>query len=222
MTNPASPAAIDVSMTFEGISLDGSLTVPGHAKGLVVFAHGSGSSRFSRRNRFVAEILNEAGLATLLFDLLTSDEEDIDLRTREFRFDIELLTNRLIGVVDWVGQNVTTAGFSIGLFGASTGAAAALGAAAARVGKVAAVVSRGGRPDLALRHLAKVRAPTLLIVGGEDTVVIGLNQQAASHLQVEHRLEIVPGATHLFEEPGKLEQVAMLTRDWFLHYLSGS
>lgn len=222
MTNPASPAAIDVSMTFEGISLDGSLTVPEHAKGLVVFAHGSGSSRFSRRNRFVAEILNEAGLATLLFDLLTSDEEDIDLRTREFRFDIELLTNRLIGVVDWVGQNATTAGFSIGLFGASTGAAAALGAAAARAGEVAAVVSRGGRPDLALRHLAKVRAPTLLIVGGEDTVVIGLNQQAASHLQVEHRLEIVPGATHLFEEPGKLEQIAQLTRDWFLHYLSGS
>ncbi len=222
MTNSASPAPIEVSMTFEGISLDGSLTVPEPAKGLVVFAHGSGSSRFSRRNRFVAEILNEAGLATLLFDLLTSDEEDIDLRTREFRFDIELLTDRLIGVIDWVSQNATTTGFSIGLFGASTGAAAALGAAAARAGKVAAVVSRGGRPDLALRHLARVRAPTLFIVGGEDTVVIGLNQQAASYLQVEHRLEIVPGATHLFEEPGKLEQVAKLTSHWFLRYLSVS
>lgn len=222
MTPPASPAPIEVSMTFEGLSLDGSLTVPERAKGLVVFAHGSGSSRFSRRNRFVAEILNEAGLATLLFDLLTSDEENIDLRTREFRFDIELLTNRLIGVIDWVSQNTMTAGFPIGLFGASTGAAAALGAAAARAGKVAAAVSRGGRPDLALRHLAKVRAPTLLIVGGEDTVVIELNQQAANHLQIEHRLEIVPGATHLFEEPGKLEQAAKLTSDWFLRYLSGS
>ncbi|MBF6647474.1 dienelactone hydrolase family protein [Methylobacter sp. BlB1] len=222
MTHPASPAPIEVSMMFEGISLDGSLTVPERAKGLVVFAHGSGSSRFSRRNRFVAEILNEAGLATLLFDLLTSDEEDIDLRTREFRFDIELLTGRLIGVIDWVSQNATTAGFAVGLFGASTGASAALGAAAARTRKVAAVVSRGGRPDLALRHLAKVRAPTLLIVGGEDAVVIGLNQQAARYLQAEHRLEIVPGATHLFEEPGKLEQVAKLTRDWFLRYLSGS
>jgi putative phosphoribosyl transferase len=222
MTNPASPAPIEVSMTFEGISLNGSLAVPEHTKGLVVFAHGSGSSRFSRRNRFVAGILNEAGLATLLFDLLTSDEEDIDLRTREFRFDIELLTDRLIGVVDWVSQNATTARFAIGLFGASTGAAAALGAAAARAGKVAAVVSRGGRPDLALRHLAMVRAPTLLIIGGEDTVVIGLNQQAARYLQAEHRLEIVSGATHLFEEPGKLEQVAKLTSDWFLRYLPGS
>ncbi|WAK01280.1 dienelactone hydrolase family protein [Methylobacter sp. YRD-M1] len=222
MTNPASPAAIEVGMTFEGVSLDGSLAVPERAKGLVVFAHGSGSSRFSRRNRFVAGILNEAGLATLLFDLLTSDEEDIDLHTREFRFDIELLTSRLIGVVDWASQNATTAGFAVGLFGASTGAAAALGAAAARAGKVAAVVSRGGRPDLALRHLAMVRAPTLLIVGGEDTVIIGLNQQAASYLQAKHRLEIVPGATHLFEEPGTLEQVAKLTSDWFLRYLSGS
>lgn len=208
-------------MAFEGLSLDGLLAVPEHPKGLVVFAHGSGSGRFSRRNHFVAEILNEAGIATLLFDLLTPDEEDIDQRTREFRFDIDLLTDRLIGVIDWVSRNAATASLPIGLFGASTGAAAALGAAAARADKVAAVVSRGGRPDLAQPHLAKVKAPTLLIVGGEDTVVIKLNQQAAGQLPVEHRLEIVPGATHLFEEAGKLEEVANLASDWFLRYFSG-
>lgn len=220
MTNPKSPVSIDVSIAFEDLSLPGFLTVPENAKGLVVFAHGSGSSRLSQRNRFVAEFLNEAGVATLLFDLLTPEEEDIDQSTREFRFDIDLLTERLIGVIDWVSRNEATAGFSIGLFGASTGAAAALGAATARADKVAAVVSRGGRPDLALPHLAKIKAPTLLIVGGEDTVVIELNQQAAEHLLVEHRLEIVPGATHLFEEAGKLEQAAKLARDWFLHYLT--
>lgn len=221
MTHPASSLSVDINMAFADLSLDGYLTVPEHAKGLVIFAHGSGSSRFSQRNRFVAEFLNEADLATLLFDLLTPAEEDIDLRTREFRFDIDLLTERLIGVIDWAGRNATTAGFAIGLFGASTGAAAALGAAAERADKVAAMVSRGGRPDLAARHLAQVKAPVLLIVGGEDTVVIDLNQQAAGQLTVEHRLEIVPGATHLFEEAGKLEQVARLTRDWFLHYLAG-
>jgi putative phosphoribosyl transferase len=221
MTHPASSISVDINMAFADLSLDGYLTVPEHAKGLVIFAHGSGSSRFSQRNRFVAEFLNEAELATLLFDLLTPAEEDIDLRTREFRFDIDLLTERLTGVIDWAGRNATTAGFALGLFGASTGAAAALGAAAERADKVAAVVSRGGRPDLAARHLAQVKAPALLIVGGEDTVVIDLNQQAAGQLTVEHRLEIVPGATHLFEEAGKLEQVAQLTRDWFLHYLAG-
>ena len=222
MNNFASPAPIDVSIAFEGLSLDGLLTVPEHAKGLVVFAHGSGSSRFSSRNRFVAEILNEAGIATLLFDLLTEEEEDIDQRTLEFRFDIDLLTGRLIGVIDWVSSQTATATLPLGLFGASTGAAAALGAAAARADKVAAVVSRGGRPDLALPHLAKVKAPTLLIVGGDDNVVIELNQQAAEQLQVEHRLDIIPGATHLFEEAGKLEQVANLACNWFLHYFSGS
>jgi dienelactone hydrolase len=220
MTNPTPPASIDVSIAFEGLSLAGFLAVPEQAKGLVVFAHGSGSSRFSQRNRFVAEILNQAGVATLLFDLLTPEEEDIDQRTREFRFDIDLLTDRLICVIDWVCRNAAAAGLPIGLFGASTGAAAALGAAAARADKVAAVVSRGGRPDLALRHLAKVKAPTLLIVGGEDKAVIGINQQAAGQLLVEHRLEIVPDATHLFGEAGKLEQVAKLARDWFLHYLT--
>jgi dienelactone hydrolase len=222
MTNPTSPDSIDVNIMLEGLSLGGILAVPEHAKGLVVFAHGSGSSRFSQRNHFVAGILNEAGVATLLFDLLAPEEEDIDQRTREFRFDIDLLTGRLIGVIDWASRNAATAALSIGLFGASTGAAAALGAAAQRTDKVAAVVSRGGRPDLALRHLAKVKAPTLLIVGGEDTVVIELNQQADEQLPGEHRLEIVPGATHLFEEAGKLEQVAKLARDWFLHYLAGS
>ncbi len=220
MNNPAAPVSIDVSIEFEGFSLTGFLTIPEHAKGLVVFAHGSGSSRFSRRNRFVAEILNESGIATLLFDLLTPEEEDIDQRTRELRFDIGLLTDRLIGVIDWVSRNEATTALQIGLFGASTGAAAALAAAAWRADKVAAVVSRGGRPDLALGHLAKVKAPTLLIVGGEDKIVIGLNQQAAEQLPVEHRLEIVPGATHLFEEAGKLEQVANLACDWFLRYFS--
>ncbi len=183
---------------------------------------GAAAAGSARRNRFVAEILNEAGIATLLFDLLTPEEEDIDQRTREFRFDIDLLTDRLIGVIDWVSRETATAALPLGLFGASTGAAAALGAAAARADKVAAVVSRGGRPDLALPHLAKVKAPTLLIVGGDDTVVIELNQQAAEQLPVEHRLEIIPGATHLFEEAGKLEQVANLACDWFLHYFSGS
>ncbi|WP_340123375.1 dienelactone hydrolase family protein [Methylobacter svalbardensis] len=222
MTNPVSPASIDVSITFKDFSLPGLLAVPEHSKGLVVFAHGSGSSRFSRRNRFVAEILNEAGIATLLFDLLTPEEEDIDQSTREFRFDIDLLTDRLIDVIDWVSLKTATAALPIGLFGASTGAAAALGAAAARADKVAAVVSRGGRPDLALPHLSKVKAPTLLIVGGEDTVVIELNRQAAAQLPIEHRLEIIPGATHLFEEAGKLEQVANLACAWFLHHFSGS
>ncbi|MDO9048856.1 MAG: dienelactone hydrolase family protein [Methylobacter sp.] len=220
MTNPASTTSIDVSIAFKDFSLPGLLAVPEHAKGLVVFAHGSGSSRFSRRNRFVAEILNEAGIATLLFDLLTAEEEDIDQRTRELRFDIGLLTDRLIGVIDWVSRNEATSAFPIGLFGASTGAAAALAAAASRADKVAAVVSRGGRPDLALGHLAKVKAPTLLIVGGEDEIVIELNRQAAKQLLVEYSLKIVPVATHLFEEKGKLEQVADLACDWFLHYFS--
>lgn len=219
MTNLASPtSSVIVSIEFEGFSLAGLLAVPEHAAGLVIFAHGSGSSRFSRRNRFVAEILNEAGIATLLFDLLTPKEEDIDQSSCEFRFDIDLLTARLTGVIDWVGREPATASLPLGLFGASTGAAAALGAAAMRADKVAAVVSRGGRPDLALPHLAKVRAPTLLIVGGEDKIVIKLNRQAAERLLVECRLKIVPGATHLFEEAGKLEQVANLARDWFLQH----
>jgi putative phosphoribosyl transferase len=223
MPNPLFPdSPIDVSIEFEGFTLAGSLAIPKPSKGIVIFAHGSGSSRFSRRNRFVAETLNDAEIATLLFDLLTPEEEDIDQRTRELRFDIGLLTDRLIGVIDWVCRNEATAAFPIGLFGASTGAAAALAAAAWRHEKVAAVVARGGRPDLAMGHLTKVKAPTLLIVGGEDDIVIELNQQAAKQLLVEYSLKIVPGATHLFEEPGKLEQVANLARDWFLRYFSGS
>lgn len=201
-----------------GVKLSGSLFIPDQPLGLVVFAHGSGSSRFSPRNRAVADFLDRAGLATLLFDLLTAEENAVDLGTREFRFDIGLLTERLVGAMDWLSHYGLTAGLPIGLFGASTGAAAALRAAADRPDAVAAVVSRGGRPDLAEERLPEVRAPTLLIVGGEDAPVIELNQWAAERLQAVHRLEIVPGATHLFEEPGALERVAELARDWFLKY----
>jgi putative phosphoribosyl transferase len=207
---PAGPA---------GIMLSGSLFMPDQPVGLVVFAHGSGSSRFSPRNRAVADFLNRARLATLLFDLLTAEESEVDQYTRQFRFDIGLLTERLVGAVDWLGHYEPGRGLPIGMFGASTGAAAALRAAAARPAAVAAVVSRGGRPDLAEERLPEVRAPTLLIVGGADPAVIELNQQAAARLTAEHRLEIVPGATHLFEEPGTLERVQELARDWFLKYL---
>lgn len=201
------------------ISLPGSLVVPGHATGVVAFAHGSGSSRFSPRNRVVAKTLNESGLATLLFDLLTEEENEIDLRTRELRFDIDLLTERLIGAVDWLKGRDEAANLPVGLFGASTGAAAALRAAAERPDNVGAVVSRGGRPDLAAEALSRVRAPTLLIVGGEDTAVIGMNEDAASRLRCEYRVHIVPGATHLFEERGKMEQVSKLACEWFLSHL---
>jgi len=213
MLNSNPTTFVDVSISFKDHILAGHLTVSEHTKGLVVFAHGSGSNRFSRRNRFIAEILNEAGISTLLFDLLTQEEEDIDQLTREFRFDIGLLTDRLIGVIDWVSRQTLTASLPIGLFGASTSAAAALGAAAAHADKMAAVVSRGKRPDLALPHLSKVKAPTLLIMGREDKVVLEHNQQAPEQLPVEHRLKIVPGATHLLEE-------AKLACDWFLHHLS--
>jgi dienelactone hydrolase len=188
----------------------------------VLFAHGSGSSRFSPRNRFVADFLNEGGLATLLLDLLTAEESEIDERTGALRFDIGLLSGRLIGAVDWLGARPDTRDLRIGIFGASTGAAAALNAAAERPAQVAAVVSRGGRPDLAMAALPRVRAPTLLIVGGLDGPVIGMNRSAAAQLACEHQLEIVPGATHLFEEPGKLEEVARLARDWFQRHLGGA
>ncbi len=192
---------------------------------MVLFAHGSGSSRFSPRNRFVASALQRAGLATLLMDLLTVEEEAIDLRTRQLRFDIGLLTARLIGATDWLtgmaANDPTHAmhGRVIGTFGSSTGAAAALMAAAARPEAVRAVVSRGGRPDLASTELPRVQAPTLLIVGGDDGPVIGMNEEALAQLRCEKRLEIVPGATHLFEEPGKLEEVARLAAGWFVHHL---
>ena len=211
----------EVGVASAGAELEGVLTLPAPAVGLVLFAHGSGSSRFSRRNRYVAEVLVEAGLATLLFDLLTAAEERIDALDRSLRFDIPLLSRRLIGAIDWAGRQRELDGLPIGLFGASTGAAAALAAAAARPERVAAVVSRGGRPDLAPEALPKVVSPTLLIVGGQDRDVLRLNRQAAGQLRVTHAVEVVPGATHLFEEPGALEQAARLARDWFLEHLAG-
>jgi len=201
------------------VPLEGHLACPEAAEAIVIFAHGSGSSRHSPRNRGVADTLNRAGFATLLFDLLTADEERMDMWTRELRFNIELLAQRLTGAVDWVGREASTQALRIGLFGASTGAAAALITAAERPAAVGAVVSRGGRPDLAEEILTQVQAPTLLIVGGEDTPVIALNRTASTALRVEHRLAIIPGATHLFAEPGALDAVARLACDWFARHL---
>jgi putative phosphoribosyl transferase len=201
------------------VTLEGNLTLPERAGGVVLFAHGSGSSRHSPRNRRVARILNEANLATLLVDLLTPEEEAVDAHTAHLRFDIGLLTERLIGATDWLTQYPDTQSLRVGYFGASTGAAAALVAAAERPDVVSAVVSRGGRPDLAGPALARVRAPTLLIVGGYDLQVIQLNSAAFAQLNCEKQLVIVPGATHLFEEPGTLDEVARLAREWFERYL---
>jgi len=209
-------------MQHETISIDtpagtveGALDLPNDARGVVLFAHGSGSSRFSPRNNFVAGVLRSAGIGTLLMDLLTPAEDEI-YRTR---FDIGLLTERLGLAADWLAASPAAQGFPIGLFGASTGAAAALQLAAVPGADVAAVVSRGGRPDLAGRAaLEAVRAPTRLIGGGDDDVVIGLNREAAAHLRCEKQLVIVPGATHLFEEPGKLEEVAALATSWFVSH----
>jgi putative phosphoribosyl transferase len=200
--------------------LFGNLNIPEGATGLVVFAHGSGSSRHSPRNQFVARTLNNAGLATLLFDLLTQEEEAIDLRTREHRFNIDLLAERLVYATRWARQQKETRDLRIGYFGSSTGGAAALVAAAEVPQNAGAVVSRGGRPDLAGEALPKVQAPTLLIVGGNDDIVIELNEQARDRMRCEVKLEIVPGATHLFEEPGALEQVAQLASDWFVRHLT--
>jgi dienelactone hydrolase len=208
-----------VSIPIGEIALEGDLNIPPRAIGVVVFAHGSGSSRFSSRNRFVASVLEQAGLATLLMDLLTRDEEVVDQLTAHFRFDIELLAERLVAATDWLTGQVDTSQLPIGYFGASTGAAAALVAAAERPEVVKAIVSRGGRPDLAGPALSRVRAPTLLIVGSRDELVIELNRAALKELRSEKRLEIVPGATHLFEEPGTLEEVGRLARDWFVRYL---
>jgi putative phosphoribosyl transferase len=202
------------------VTLEGNLSLPERARGIVLFAHGSGSSRHSPRNRYVARVLNEAKLATLLVDLLTPDEEAVDLRTAHLRFDIGLLAGRLVGVTDWLTQYPDTRELRIGYFGASTGAAAALVAAAQHPDAVGAIVSRGGRPDLAGPALARVRAPTLLIVGGNDFEVVELNRRALAPLRCEKQLEIVPGATHLFEEPGALEEVARLAREWFERYLT--
>ncbi len=201
------------------IILHGNLLVPDGAIGLVVFAHGSGSSRHSPRNRYVARLLREGGLATLLFDLLTLEEEAEDLITGKQRFDINLLGGRLIGVTDWLQSNEATRRLKPGYFGASTGAAAALAAAAERPDVVYAVVSRGGRPDLALNALDRVKAPTLLIVGGNDVPVIEMNRTALARIKVDKKLVIVPGATHLFEEPGAMERVAELAAGWFNTHL---
>jgi putative phosphoribosyl transferase len=208
-----------VGISTGPVALEGNLSVPEGAMGIVLFAHGSGSGRYSPRNRYVAEVLRGAGLATLLIDLLTHEEEELDLRTRHLRFDVGLLAERLVGAHDWLIQNPDTRHLQIGYFGASTGAGAALVAAAERPKEVGAVVSRGGRPDLAGEALSGVTAPTLLIVGGNDVPVIGMNRGALEQLRVEKELKIVPGATHLFEEPGALEVVARLAADWFVRYL---
>jgi dienelactone hydrolase len=211
----------EIQVRAGGVCLEGNLGLPAGARGLVVFAHGSGSSRHSSRNRYVAEVLRQAGLGTLLFDLLTAAEERVDARTAHLRFDIPLLAERMVGVTDWLSQRPQTAELRLGYFGASTGAAAALVAAAQRP-QVAAVVSRGGRPDLAGAALPHVQSPTLLIVGGHDVPVIGMNQEAFDCLGATIKeMVIVPGASHLFEEPGTLEEVARLASDWFVRHLSG-
>ena len=202
------------------VLLEGNLTLPEGARGIVLFAHGSGSSRFSPRNCYVAQQLNREKLATLLVDLLSPEEEAVDLRTARLRFNIGLLAERLVGVTDWLVRQPDTRPLRIGYFGASTGAAAALVAAAERPQIVRAIVSRGGRPDLAGPAFARVEAPTLLIVGGDDMPVIELNRAALAQLRCEKRLVIVPGATHLFEEPGALDEVARLAREWFQQCLA--
>lgn len=211
----------DQRILCDGVHMDATVSVPEDARTTVVFAHGSGSGRYSPRNQYVSQQLNQRGFATVLADLLTEEEEREDMRTAQLRFDIGLLAQRVTAIVDWTQEPATLAPRRVGLFGASTGAAAALIAAAERPDIVKAVVSRGGRPDLAADALSRVQAPTLLIVGGNDSQVIELNKQAREQLRVEKHLEIVPGATHLFEEPGALERVAELAADWFGRYLPG-
>ena len=215
----AAKTPLAVRIATEDAMLEGDLALPAGTSRVVLFAHGSGSSRKSVRNIYVATILNEAGLGTLLFDLLTPTEEAIDVRTAELRFDIELLARRLIGATDWLAADVQTRDLELGYFGASTGAAAAIVAAAERPRIVAAVVSRGGRPDLAAAALGRVEAPTLLIVGDRDEEVVRLNEVALASLKAESELQLVPGATHLFEEPGALDHLAMLAIDWFQRHM---
>jgi dienelactone hydrolase len=212
-------AEISLQIPVDGVILGGDLAIPAGAKGIVVFVHGSGSSRFSSRNRFVAQVMQREGLATLLFDLLTPQEEEIDNYTMKLRFDIGLLAGRLAGVTAWLASREDTRHLAVGYFGASTGAAAALIAETRNPSLVKAIVSRGGRPDLAGAALPRVQAPTLLIVGGNDRQVIVLNEQALGLLTEEKKLVIVPGATHLFEEPGALEEAARLAGQWFGRYL---
>lgn len=210
----------EVRIAAGTVTLHGNLAIPETSRGLVMFAHGSGSSRLSPRNRYVAQMLNEGRLATLLFDLFTGDEEAVDARTARLRFDIGFLAARVVDATRWVTASRETRHLRIGYFGASTGAAAALAAAAELPDVVHAVVSRGGRPDLAIPAIPDVKAPTLLIVGGADRAVLGMNRTALAHFRVEARLEVVPGASHLFEEPGSLEVVARLAREWFQHWLA--
>lgn len=211
-----------VTVTAGRIRLQGDLRIPAGARGIVLFAHGSGSSRFSPRNRFVADVLHRAGLATFLLDLLTAKEESIDRVTAALRFNIGLLAERLVEATDWVARQPETGSFRVGYFGSSTGAAAALIAAARRPDRVGAIVSRGGRPDLAGPALSEVRAPTLLIVGGEDRQVIELNKGAMARMRAPAELKIIPGATHLFEEPGALEQVVRMASDWFVRHMDAA
>lgn len=210
----------EIQIPIDSIALEGNLIIPEGAKGIVIFAHGSGSSRHSPRNQYIAKELQRSGIGTLLFDLLTVEEERIDMLTRNLRFDIGLLANRLVNVTTWILSNPATKDLKIGYFGASTGAAAALMAAKEHGNTIKAIVSRGGRPDLAESALIYVEAPTLLIVGGKDTQVIDLNQWAFNRMtMLDKELKIVPGATHLFEEQGTLEEVARLAREWFKEYL---
>lgn len=209
-------ASFEVEVSADGIGLPGTLSLPPNTRGVVLFAHGSGSGRHSSRNRFVAGELQKSGIATLLIDLLTADEERIDMRTAHMRFDIGFLARRLLAATDWLGGDERTSRLKVGYFGASTGGGAALVAAALAVESIAAIVSRGGRPDLAGDALRHVAAPTLLIVGGDDGPVIGMNESALAEMRCEKRLEIIPGATHLFEEPGALEEVARLAAEWFV------
>jgi len=205
-----------VTIKIDAVTLEGTLGLPQQAKGVVLFAHGSGSSRLSPRNTYVAGVLQQAGIGTLLFDLLTKEED----QSYQRRFEIELLTRRLVGATRWLMERQELKGTAFGYFGASTGAAAALQGASLLGAVIKAVVSRGGRPDLAIPYLDKVVSPTLLIVGERDGQVLQLNKQALAHLATEKELSVVPGATHLFEEPGTLEQAATLAKNWFIRYLS--
>ncbi len=218
---PTAPEEALVRIPAGRAMLEGDLVVPQGARGIALFAHGSGSSRHSSRNRFVAGELQAAGLGTLLFDLLTDEEESVDIQTGHLRFDIALLAERLLAATAWIGGEQQTRNLRVGYFGASTGGGAALLAAARQPNAVRAVVSRGGRPDLAGDTLPRVKAPTLLIVGGNDAPVLELNEAAMRQMRAEVRLEVVPGATHLFEEAGALEHVAALARDWFRRHLAG-
>lgn len=208
-----------VNINIDSDTIEGDLSVPSDTKGIVLFAHGAGSSRDSSRNNFVADELRNAGLATLLIDLLTPEEKEIDKRTREIRFDIDRLAKRVTGTVDWLEENEVTKGLRIGVFGSSTGAAGALIAAAKRPDKVETVVSRGGRVDMAEGFLGEVTVPVLCIVGGRDIQVLSMNRQAIEKMETDTELKVIEGAGHLFEEPGALDQVAKLTVDWFSRYL---